>query len=422
MKISSAKNRFAGSFLAFSIAIFSALPTYALDRSDSLSTDDSAPCATRPPVDKEYKQCPLIFWKDVDEASYISVRANPGNAYFPIDVPVSATLNACWYVDNKSTDSFFVPFKSPVEWNSFITSALSGGDISVLANLVGCARQTLASVEPNNSCSNASAEGEPIEDVPVTFALPYERIATTPVVYPQPAYVKVFKCNGTSLQIVSMTWAAKKRSPNQAPPPSGVYWPFDTSGWVAKSASYTPGGCGPANGVATSDAPDDDALCSGTGVVASNLKRGTPWTWSCRSTGTDGVTEVVSCQAPLKPECGHAAGRVTPSIPKEGLCISGKASMVIPKASVWRWTCTGSTVVTCTAPIGRDGDDKTEGCGPSAGRAWGVAPTTGLCLSGGTASPVSHVDAAKPAKPYWLWRCKFPDRTFTCTARDCGCD
>ncbi len=388
--------------------------------------DNRVPCATRAPLERGEVQCPVVVWSDPEDAEYIAAKANSGAAQNPIDVPVSRDMNACWYVDNISPTghslSFFVPFRSPEEWSSFIASVRSGGEISSLALLVGCARQTLAPVMPSDVCSNPSAEGRSVDDEnPATFGLPYKRVQSPSITYPSPMLEKVFKCDGKNLQTVKVYWSADRASGEQPRPSSGWNWPYDGSGWVQHVVEYSPGGCGPANGVATADAPDEDDLCKGAGVVGKGLKRGVPWTWSCQATGTDMKTESVQCSAPLQPTCGTATAKPTETKPTDHLCASGSASGVTSTSdgTKWMWTCTGSSKIYCTVPIAGCTDCEKPGCGPAAGHAVSKAPASGLCASGGSATSVGYVEGAKP---YWVWTCRFPGQSFTCTARDCSCD
>jgi len=114
------------------------------------------------------------------------------------------------------------------------------------------------------------------------------------------------------------------------------------------------GVCGPANGVASSETPERDVLCSG-GTPTGTSGHG-PWNWGCIG-ANGGMT--VSCTAPLTPPapivgaCGSANGTPTLTIPKSGLCSSGIMSAVSGKGP-WTWSCSGTNgggAVSCVAPL-----------------------------------------------------------------------
>lgn len=111
--------------------------------------------------------------------------------------------------------------------------------------------------------------------------------------------------------------------------------------------------CGPSNGVAAVEQPNE-GLCS-SGQVTDVSGNG-PWNWNCLGEN-GGMT--VSCTAPLMPPapivgvCGSANGITTMVTPRSGLCSAGIASAVNGNGP-WTWSCSGTNgggAVSCVAPI-----------------------------------------------------------------------
>jgi hypothetical protein len=95
---------------------------------------------------QNYNVCPPM---ELTEAGvrYKSVRLEPGIARAPIDL-----YDQCYYLDNHSTESFFIPANTPQEWYAFL-AARPG-----LVQKVQCCRQkTFNSVD---TCG---------EDVPIDY-------------------------------------------------------------------------------------------------------------------------------------------------------------------------------------------------------------------------------------------------------------
>lgn len=61
-----------------------------------------------------YNTCPTMELRD-QLAQYTAARVEPGMAAVPIDL-----FGAAYYVDNRSTDSIFVPAATPDEWYAFL--------------------------------------------------------------------------------------------------------------------------------------------------------------------------------------------------------------------------------------------------------------------------------------------------------------
>jgi outer membrane protein OmpA-like peptidoglycan-associated protein len=151
--------------------------------------------------------------------------------------------------------------------------------------------------------------------------------------------------------------------------------------------------CGSANGVATTEQPEDGLCSTGT---ATNISGNGPWNWTC--IGENGGM-VVSCTAPLQPPapitgvCGGASGVATLVTPRSGLCAAGISSAVNGKGP-WTWSCSGTNgggAVACVAPIASGSDTGM----PSL-----VTPSVGNEAPTPKAAPTSSVTAKKLVTPH----------------------
>ena len=206
-------------------------------------------------------------------APYIGARSDPGSVEHPIDV-----WEICRYVDNFSTNSYFVPFNSESEWKAFIDNA----PVSHSADTY-CSRATQISVEPEAVCTQYT----PVSPPPA-FALPYARngngdptadqiLTTSYTCHSNPAGC-VGGVGNPWTETATQTFAPGKSPDDQ----------LEDSGWsvVPDTLSYdgtpapvcTPGQCGPANGVAATSAPTSGLCSAGTATAVSGSG---PWTWSC---------------------------------------------------------------------------------------------------------------------------------------------
>lgn len=148
-------------------------------------------------------------------------------------------------------------------------------------------------------------------------------------------------CSGLNGGIAS-TCTTSKVMPKAPPPP----------------AQPVNGNCGPANGVAAVEKPEDGLCSAGT---TTNVSGNGPWNWNCLG-ANGGMT--VSCTAPLMPPapiegvCGAANGISTLTPPRSALCAAGITSAVSGKGP-WTWSCSGTNgggAVSCVAPLaGKEG-------------------------------------------------------------------
>jgi hypothetical protein len=392
-------------------------------------------------VTQNYQNCPTITFIKPSSTDWVSVRSNPahggfqGKAATPIDVPRSSTLMACRYVDNISSDAFFVPFQTPAEWGAFLGKWEydKAHGLANPADLQFCARQTKDVVVPDEDCPDP-------EPGSVSFNLPYGRVTST---YPDGGLSTVFKCNaGKSFEVVKILWEA---TASDDLPPTSKYplWPYDTSGWERKHESFSPGGCGAANGVEVMSAPTKK-LCEGDETTQSKVVTGeTSFTWACSAKGTDGSASTIACSAPKKecaeceedgdePVCGKAASQDDLySKPKDDLCAVGKATPVSEGTHAndgtgqyyYSWQCKqGSKSVTCKAA-----SCACAMCGDATHNAASSSPPSGgLCLSGkpragyGTYNSYFQVVTSNPrstsAKSWWKWACDIPTNDHECYA------
>lgn len=109
------------------------------------------------------------------------------------------------------------------------------------------------------------------------------------------------------------------------------------------------GGCGSANGVATSTSPSGGALCS-SGTASAVSATSDTYLWSCTASG---VTS--NCSAPKVSAgiCGSATSIESSTAPTDDLCAVGNDSPVVDNTVEWGWTCSGlngGAAVNCTAP------------------------------------------------------------------------
>ena len=270
------RNRFLGFFAG--IAAFALCPaSYA--NSVIVANVPSNVCATSVAANPAtgYTPCanPLS-----DTSTFVGARSDPGAAIGPID-----EWNYCRYVDNNSTSTaLFVPFRTSLEWGSFIAHAPS------FIGLTLCARQTTYTVTPDSSCASPRPSSVPI-------ALPYDRAVSPALTVTRTAN---FTCLGGT-EAVTVVFTAGP-STDGAPPS------FASSGWtVAPSYAYTAADqCGSANGVGSPTPPSAAELCAaGTASTVTAGAVNASWDWTCGNQ---------SCKAPIT--CG---GRnATMSLPSGG--------------------------------------------------------------------------------------------------------
>jgi len=153
------------------------------------------------------------------------------------------------------------------------------------------------------------------------------------------------------------------------------------------------GACGSANKQSFFTEPASDLCASGS---ASAVKGTGPWSWTCAGSN-GGITASCSAKLEVNGACGSANGKSFLTKQTSDLCKPGTASKVTANTAqgTWNWTCTGSnggSTASCSANIEVNG-----ACGSANGKAYTIAPTSGLC-SAGTASAVSEAGR-------WDWTC-----------------
>jgi len=354
--------------------------------------------------------CGAVSWNyPPSPSNFVAARSDRGPAVAPIDVPYGPedpAIKACRDVDNISSESapisFFVPFREPIEWYSFVNNFPS------FASLAYCSRPDDHFVlEPDDACVSPS----PNASVPVS--LPYAREGAVET------RTAEFSCDGGLLETVTGVYTA------------GIAPDADVttadSGWTeSTSIESSTAECGSADGVGTSTIPSTDLCSTGT---ASTVSGTGPWSWTC-TVGTT-VEASVSCSTPSESAaCGPADGVKSYTKPTTGLCADGNTASAVSdevhpgdySGQFYRmWTCTdGSTTVTCKAPT-----CDCAMCGSVYNIPSAVPPTAGLCMEGlprnlGTASSPLYVKKqANPRHSYtveWYWVCDIPTNDHECYA------
>jgi len=161
--------------------------------------------------------------------------------------------------------------------------------------------------------------------------------------------------------------------------------------------------CGSANGKTYAynvTGYGSDTQCSvGSSSNTAFPAQGGSTSWTC--SGSNGGT-TANCSASRNTQvlvngvCGVANGTTVPTAPTTNLCSSGTATAVLGTGP-WSWTCSGSdggSTASCNASKSTNGL-----CGASKNGIYSVAPTTGLCSSGASSSPVWNGSN-------WAWVCR----------------
>ncbi|MDD3370345.1 MAG: hypothetical protein PHE27_00820 [Alphaproteobacteria bacterium] len=350
-------------------------------------------CAVSGAAQASSSGCPdsAITWTIPTASDYVSVRSEYGNAAYPVDVPFDAydlSKLACRYIDNVDaslTHEYFVPFRSPEEWNAFINM-----EHNYLA-LLTCARPRSYTITPSAACIAAAiADMTTVSPASFTVNLPYERTGN-----PAKEYTFVFKCGNSLMDVVDATYTPDVATDGAVSP--------ETSGWIEAIERHT-GSCGTADGTGSATEPTS-GLCAGNDVYASGVTlANSEWTWTCSASGTSSSSSV-SCSAPYSaiPKCGAANNVAVSSAPSTDLCEEGTASAV-SGLGPWNWTCTsGTSTESCSAPL-----DSIPECGTADGVPATSAPTADLC-TGGTPSAVTGTGP-------WAWECTSGSTSESCSA------
>lgn len=327
----------------------------------------------------------------------------------------------CFYVNNQSVESLFVPFNSAFEitafYNKYATS-LSG------INLIDCSVPGQVMVPPNfpgvpqaNQCLN-NPSSLPVN---VPNYAPYATAASaTATSTGSPA--TPFACissDGTSFTETATATFGQQDS----------YDPVTQVGWVPSTVVYTYNGvCGSANGVPSVNAPATDLCHVGIALIAPAQDASGNWGWTCY--GGNGLnSQNASCSAvgSVDGQC-NSATTSTPATtaPSANLCSAGTPTTVTggavppaPTGNPWTWSCVGTgngTTASCSEPFAATPTDGQ--CDPAtSGVATPTAPSGNLC-SVGTPSSISGGQNGTP----WSWTCAGLNggKTANCAAPNSG--
>lgn len=318
---------------------------------------------------------------NISSSVYNAVRSDPGLAAYPIDA-----WGTCRYVDNSNTStSFFVPFKSALEWSSFVSN-YPAADF----HPVDCTRPGVVVIPANYP--SLLADAEPCYDqtglqaqVPQYYTMnTYERFNTPhltlqfqPMVSAVPMTFSCYTTNGNkngampwikTVTLITVEGLDAERKSNgqytgsNASPPNSD-WQLDAITYSGAPVAMVNGQCGVSNGVASSTSPTSLCLAGSQSPVGGGpVSLGGPGTWSWTCSGSNGGTSA-SCSAPatdalVDGQCGAGNGVSTDTTPTN-LCTAGNPSGVsgglgyLGRAGTWSWTCDGTgggTTASCSAP------------------------------------------------------------------------
>lgn len=197
---------------------------------------------------------------------------------------------------------------------------------------------------------------------------------------------------------------------NAAPLPGNWTWTCDgVSGGVVSglcradfdaAGAPTPPVCGTASGVATRAAPGGASLCNPGTASAVNGGATGPWDWTC--TGINGNTAVVSCAAPIDPECGPANGTavLANATISTGQCNFGTPSVTPVTGPTFNWNCVaGPLTAACSAPVnGACNTATTSSPGYAANKVFTPAEK---CTAGAASAASPQEGGSGP----WTWTC-----------------
>jgi prepilin-type N-terminal cleavage/methylation domain-containing protein len=177
---------------------------------------------------------------------------------------------------------------------------------------------------------------------------------------------------------------------------TGLAYQYDCLTGAYSTNEPVAGSCGTSNGANLSSIPVDH-LCI-TGDISAITGSG-PWSWTCIGINGGANASCATGSVPVDGVCGVAHSSYYYSAPPSNeLCSAGTASEV-SGTGPWSWFCNGSYGLNpaCAAGVIVDAV-----CGSSNGASLSSAPTTNLCLPGGTASEVTGTGP-------WSWTCAAVD-------------
>lgn len=243
----------------------------------------------------------------------VAARSDQGSATNPIDA-----FNYCRYIDNHSTGvgtPLFVPFKTFLEWTSFINNKPS------FVTLTPCARQTTYTLTPDRNCASPSPPS-------ATVTLPYDRVLSPALTLTD---TQNFTCtDGTETATATFTAGAST---------DGSTPGFASSGWVAPVVTYVYAAnaqCGSANGTGVDSAPSTNLCDAGTASAVSG--RGLAWNWTCAGSGggtTASCSAARTCGGQAVTSIGGGAGNnqvIYGGIADVVMSISGNNNLICEEA------------------------------------------------------------------------------------------
>jgi hypothetical protein len=150
--------RFLGLRLCLAFTVFAALPAYA----DAPGPNE---CYLSPNQTEYNCNAAAVNGAPTQAltstSTYLAGRSDPATATFPIDI---AAYNRCRYVDNSSTNSYFIPFRSQPEWMALLTDTTPPTGLG----FTHCSRATTYTIYPGPRCASPSPAS-------MTVNLPYAR-------------------------------------------------------------------------------------------------------------------------------------------------------------------------------------------------------------------------------------------------------
>jgi len=356
------RNTFLVSLLAYGGFVFASGPAQANLSSMATGTCDLADSslATDP--------CAAVSGIGIDGAIGTGAGA-PGSSYIGArstkmslsDTPIYSAgrdgLN-CYYIDNQSGDSLFLPFRTAEEWTGLLKNLPTG---VVVKN---CAIAGNVSVPPNYGTSTACVTASPTSQ---TVYVPYYTLA--------PSYLPATKANGSAFKSqytssVNFSCASADGTaftetavatfaPQSSVNP--ITDPTTQVGWKVSNVTYAYNGvCGAAAGTTSGTSPASNLCHVGTVTGPTLNSEANKWTWTCSGGNGGGTTATCAATqfAPTNGACGGANGVTVSTAPTNNLCSAGTATGVYNTgSSSYAWSCAGlygGTTAYCAAPIAAD--------------------------------------------------------------------
>ncbi len=334
-------------------------------------------------------------------SSYCGARSEANKA---AQAPIDAH-GFCRWVDNATTNSIFIPFRSTNEWTKLLNNLPAG--ISTVhcarpadaSNLTVSATPTYAGCSPTMTVSNPSVYGR-----------------TGASIWPVPPLTPAFTCHNGATSVQSqLQWSAGDADSVSASTLSwnkNFYYSPDltltvtnnATGVLASPLTIDTGNTVQLNWSSSSGYTGQSWSCLGSngwgatgnnGSITDAPTVNTTYTMTC--TDTKGLKSIASVTVYVNGKCGTDGGATLASTPTN-LCVAGEiASAATPTAIGWMWSCTPSTNVssntidgnaqTCNATL------QTAQCGTATVDSSGALSSGTLC-NAGTPSAVSGTTGA----------------------------